>query len=60
MPFGLTNAPATCQRTVDMTFSDLIDYTDIYVDDIVVYSESLENHLVHLKKFFSGYENTNF
>ena len=40
MPFGLTNAPATFQRTMDMTFSDMIDYTDIYVDDIVVYSES--------------------
>ena len=41
-----------------MTFSDMIDYTDIYVDDIVVYSESLEDHLVHLRKFFSGYVNT--
>ena len=48
MPLGLTNAPATFQRTMDMTFSDMIDYTDIYVDDIVVYSESLEDHLVHL------------
>ena len=50
MPFGLTNAPATFQRTIDMTFSDMIDYTDIYVDDIIVYSESLEDHLVHLRK----------
>ena len=50
MPFGLTNAPATFQRTMDMTFSDMIDYTDIYVDDIVVYSESLADHLVHLRK----------
>ena len=40
---------------MDMTFSDMIDYTDIYVDDIVVYSESLADHLVHLRKFFSGY-----
>ena len=50
MPFGLTNAPATFQRTIDMTFSDMIDYTNIYVDDIVVYSESLEDHLAHLRK----------
>ena len=35
---------------MDMTFSDMIDYTDIYVDYIVVYSESLEDHLVHLRK----------
>ena len=38
MPSGLTNAPATFQLTMDMTFSGMIDYTDIYVDDIVVYS----------------------
>ena len=41
---------ATFQHTMDMPFSDMIDYTDIYVDDIVVYSESLEDHLVHLRK----------
>ena len=35
---------------MDMTFSDMIDYTDIYVDDIVVYSESLEDHMVHLRR----------
>ena len=50
MPFGLTNAPANFQRTMDMAFSDMIDYTDIYVDDIVVYYESLEDHLVHLRQ----------
>ena len=29
MPFGLTNATPTFQRTMYMTFSDMIDYTDI-------------------------------
>ena len=50
MPFVLTKARATFQRTIDMTSSDMIDYTDIYVDDIVVYSESIKDHLVHLRK----------
>ena len=50
MPFGLTNAPATFQRTMDQTFADMTDFTDIYVDDIVVYSATLEEHLVHLSK----------
>ena len=35
---------------MDKTFSDMIDYTDIYVEDIVVYSESLADHLIHLRK----------
>ena len=50
MPFGLTNAPVTFQRTMHMTFFDMIEYTEIYVDDIVMYSESLEDHLIHLQK----------
>ena len=50
MPFGINNAPANFQRTIYMTLSDMIDYTDMYVDDIVVYSETLEDHLVHLRK----------
>ena len=34
MPFGLTNAQATFQRTMDMTFSDMIDYTDANGDEL--------------------------
>ena len=55
MPFGLTNAQATFQCTMDMTFSDMIDYTDIYVDDTVVYSESLEDHWSTCGRFFNDY-----
>ena len=35
---------------MDQTFADMTDFTDIYVDDIVVYSATLEEHLVHLSK----------
>ena len=49
MPFGLTNAPATFQRTMDQAFADMTDFTDIYVDDIVVFSETLEDRIAHLR-----------
>jgi hypothetical protein len=45
MPFGLTNALAT--------FCTLInDFVVVYIDDILIYSGSLEEHTEHLRKVF--------
>lgn len=54
MPFGLANAPSTFQRVMeqclgDMNLSELL----IYLDDILVYSSSWEEHLKRLDKVFS-------
>ena len=50
MPFGLTNAPASFQRTMDDLFSDLYGkFVTIYMDDFCIYSNSLEEHLEHLR-----------
>ena len=41
MPFGLCNAPTTSQRLMNLTFSDSInEFVTIYLDDILVYSET--------------------
>jgi hypothetical protein len=49
MPFGLKNSPATFQRFVDITLTGLTwKVCLVYLDDIVVYSKTLEEHLVHL------------
>ncbi len=53
MPFGLTNAPATFQRTMDQLFGSLRDFVQVYIDDIVISSHSLDEHLVHLEKVFA-------
>ncbi|GBG61027.1 hypothetical protein CBR_g18622 [Chara braunii] len=46
MPFGLTNAPATFQAAMTTEFRDLLDRTVlIYLDDILVYSRALDEHL---------------
>ena len=53
MPFGLCNAPATFQRLMNLTFADMINqFVTVYLDDNLVYSETEEEHLAHLRKVF--------
>ena len=49
MPFGLQGAPATFQRLMDKVLYDLGDFSAAYLDDVIVFSESWSDHLLHLK-----------
>ena len=54
MSFGLKNAGATYQRLVDMMFKDLISRSmEVYVDNILVKSKMVGNHVEHLKQMFN-------
>ena len=54
MPFGLTNALATFCNLINNVFYKFEDrFVVVYLDDIVTYSESLEDHLEHLRKVLS-------
>src|SRR5258705_418946 len=49
MPFGLSNAPAAFQRFINEVLGDLMDVCMVgYLDDILVYSDSLEDHQNHV------------
>ena len=49
MPFGLTSAPATFQRLMDTVLSDLLWHrVMVYLDDIIGYSETWQEHLATL------------
>jgi hypothetical protein len=47
---GDCNVPATFQGLMNHTFSDYIGrIMDIYLDDIIIYSDTLEDHVKHVK-----------
>jgi hypothetical protein len=51
MTFGLNNAGATYQRAMNYIFHDLIGkLVEIYIDDVVVESASVEGHLEDLRQ----------
>ena len=53
MPFGLCNAPATFTTLINNIFHEYLDdFMIIYIDDILVYSKTAEEHAEHLEKVF--------
>src|SRR3954466_8822191 len=50
MSFGLTNALATFSRLMNLIFMEYLDkFAVIYLDDILIYSKSEEEHAKHLR-----------
>jgi hypothetical protein len=48
---GDCNAPATYQSLMNYLFGDFIGrFMDVYLDDIIIYSNTLEEHIEHVKK----------
>ena len=54
MPFGLTNAPASFQAYANDCLHDFLDlFCIVFLDNVLVFSETLEEHVTHVKQVFS-------
>ena len=49
MPFGLQWAPATFQRMKDVLLKGVREYAEAYLDDLVIFSSTWEEHCQHIK-----------
>ena len=52
MPFGLVSAPATFQRLMDHVLQGLHSFSTAYLDDILIRSDTWEEHVQHLSEVF--------
>ena len=61
MPFGLKNAPSTFQRIMDNILGELVGKIClVYLDYIFIYSSSLDEDILNLRKVFDVLGNSNF
>lgn len=60
MPFGLKNAPSTFQRVMDNVLGELQgSHCLCYMDDIIIYSTSLQEHMENLTQVFKRLKKAN-
>ena len=50
MPFGVKNAPAIFQELMQRVLHDTVKYATPYMDDVVIYSSTWEEHVHHIRE----------
>jgi hypothetical protein len=59
-PFGLSNSPTNFQRLMDEVLKGLIGTEAwIFIDDVIIYTKSAEEHAMRLENVFQRFENAN-
>lgn len=54
LPMGLKNSPSVFQRLMNIVLTGCLGvYSYIYVDDVIIYSKTVEDHMRHLDDIFS-------
>ncbi|GBM92508.1 Retrovirus-related Pol polyprotein from transposon opus [Araneus ventricosus] len=60
MPFGLSGASGTFQKIMNNVLRSHSSYAQAYIDDIIVYSKTWDEHLIHLRNVLQELENAGF
>jgi len=53
MPFGLKNAPSEFQNIMNDIFTPYTSFIIVYIDDVFVFSKTIDQHFKHLQTFIS-------
>ena len=48
MPFGLKNGPSKFQNIMNDIFNNYTRFSIVYIDDVLIFSNSIEEHFQHL------------
>ena len=51
MAFGLKNAPSEFQNMMNEIFNEYTKFSIVYIDDVLIFSNSIEEQFKHLKNF---------
>jgi hypothetical protein len=51
MLFGLKNAPSEFQNIMNEIFTPFTNFSIIYIDDVLIFSKTIEQHWKHLQTF---------
>ncbi|KAK0598206.1 hypothetical protein LWI29_032525 [Acer saccharum] len=51
MPFGLKNAPSEFQSIMNEIFNPYTEFSIVYIDDVLIYSDNIDQHWKHLDIF---------
>lgn len=57
LPFGLTNAPSTFQRVMDRVLRPHQAYCKVFVDDIIIFSDTVDQHYIHVQNVLTSINN---
>ena len=59
MPFGMVNSGATFVRLMKIILEGLEDFSDAFIDDVIIFSDSFHEHLDHLKQVLLSFRKAN-
>ena len=60
MPFGLVNTLFTFQRVMSVALQSCEEFAVVYIDNILVFSSSRDQHLQHLHKVFAALQSQSY
>ena len=60
MPMGLKNSPATFQRVIEEMLRGFEAFAQPYIDDVVIFSKTFEEHMEHIEAVIKALCNRGF